>query len=50
MTRYDFMFVFDAKNANPNGDPDMGNTPRMDPEEIPMPGTCRELIRKQEKA
>lgn len=21
MTRYDFMFVFDAKNANPNGDP-----------------------------
>ena len=32
MTRYDFMFVFDAKNANPNGDPDAGNMPRIDPE------------------
>ena len=32
MTRYDFMSVFDAKNANPNGDPDAGNMPRIDPE------------------
>lgn len=32
MNRYDFMFVFDAKNANPNGDPDAGNMPRIDPE------------------
>ena len=29
MTRYDFMFVFDAKNANPNGDPLNGNRPRI---------------------
>jgi len=32
MNRYDFIFVFDAKNANPNGDPDAGNMPRIDPE------------------
>lgn len=32
MNRYDFMFVFDARNANPNGDPDAGNMPRIDPE------------------
>lgn len=30
--RYDFMFFIDATNCNPNGDPDMGNTPRIDPE------------------
>ncbi len=32
MNRYDFVFIFDAKNANPNGDPDAGNMPRIDPE------------------
>ncbi len=32
MNRYDFVFIFDAKNANPNGDPDAGNLPRTDPE------------------
>lgn len=32
MTRYDFMFLFDVKDANPNGDPDAGNLPRIDPE------------------
>lgn len=32
MNRYDFVFVFDAKDANPNGDPDAGNLPRVDPE------------------
>lgn len=32
MNRYDFIFVFDAKDANPNGDPDAGNLPRVDPE------------------
>lgn len=32
MNRYDFVFVFDVKNANPNGDPDAGNMPRIDPE------------------
>jgi len=32
MNRYDFVFIFDAKDANPNGDPDAGNLPRVDPE------------------
>lgn len=30
--RYDFIFIFDVKDGNPNGDPDAGNLPRMDPE------------------
>ncbi|GAB5467946.1 MAG: type I-C CRISPR-associated protein Cas7/Csd2 [Rhodospirillales bacterium] len=30
--RYDFVLVFDVENGNPNGDPDAGNLPRMDPE------------------
>lgn len=30
--RYDFVFLFDIHNGNPNGDPDAGNMPRMDPE------------------
>ena len=30
--RYDFVFLFDVKNGNPNGDPDAGNSPRLDPE------------------
>lgn len=30
--RYDFVFLFDAHDANPNGDPDAGNLPRLDPE------------------
>lgn len=30
--RYDFIFLFDIKNGNPNGDPDSGNAPRVDPE------------------
>jgi len=32
MNRYDFVFIFDVKDANPNGDPDAGNLPRIDPE------------------
>lgn len=28
--RYDFIFLFDIKNGNPNGDPDNGNMPRVD--------------------
>jgi len=32
MNRYDFVFLFDVKDANPNGDPDAGNLPRIDPE------------------
>ena len=30
--RYEFMYYVSCVNCNPNGDPDMGNTPRMDPE------------------
>jgi CRISPR-associated protein Csd2 len=30
--RYDFVFLFDVKDGNPNGDPDAGNSPRIDPE------------------
>lgn len=30
--RYDFVFFFDVKDGNPNGDPDAGNLPRIDPE------------------
>ena len=32
MKRYDFIFVFDVTDANPNGDPDAGNLPRIDAE------------------
>lgn len=32
MNRFDFVYLFDAKDANPNGDPDAGNLPRVDPE------------------
>lgn len=30
--RYDFVLFFDVENGNPNGDPDAGNMPRIDPE------------------
>ncbi|MHB8369701.1 MAG: type I-C CRISPR-associated protein Cas7/Csd2 [Leptospirales bacterium] len=30
--RYDFVLAFDVKDGNPNGDPDAGNLPRVDPE------------------
>lgn len=30
--RHDFVFLFDVKDGNPNGDPDAGNLPRIDPE------------------
>ncbi|MEG1447290.1 MAG: type I-C CRISPR-associated protein Cas7/Csd2 [Ruthenibacterium sp.] len=30
--RYEFVIVFDVENGNPNGDPDAGNMPRIDPE------------------
>ena len=32
LNRYDFVLFFDVSNGNPNGDPDAGNLPRMDPE------------------
>lgn len=31
--RYDFIYLFDVADGNPNGDPDAGNLPRMDPED-----------------
>ena len=31
-SRYDFILLFDVKDANPNGDPDAGNLPRIDAE------------------
>ncbi|MBA4357473.1 MAG: type I-C CRISPR-associated protein Cas7/Csd2 [Desulfovibrio sp.] len=30
--RYEFVLLFDVENGNPNGDPDAGNMPRIDPE------------------
>jgi CRISPR-associated protein Csd2 len=32
--RYEFVYLFDCENGNPNGDPDAGNTPRLDPEDM----------------
>jgi len=32
--RYEFLYLFDCENGNPNGDPDAGNSPRIDPEEM----------------
>ena len=31
--RYDFIFLFDVKDGNPNGDPDQANLPRVDVED-----------------
>jgi CRISPR-associated protein Csd2 len=36
--RYDFVFLFDCQDGNPNGDPDAENRPRVDPE------TCQGLV------
>jgi CRISPR-associated protein Csd2 len=32
--RYEFFYLFDCENGNPNGDPDAGNSPRVDPEDM----------------
>jgi len=32
--RYEFLFLFDCENGNPNGDPDAGNAPRVDPQDM----------------
>lgn len=32
MNRFDFIYLFDVRDANPNGDPDAGNLPRVDAE------------------
>ncbi|MCS7069596.1 MAG: type I CRISPR-associated protein Cas7, partial [Meiothermus sp.] len=31
--RYEFLLFFDVQDGNPNGDPDSGNAPRVDPED-----------------
>src|ERR1700687_2778833 len=31
--RYEFAFLYDCKNGNPNGDPDNANAPRIDPQD-----------------
>ena len=33
--RYEFLFYIQCRNGNPNGDPDMGNCPRPDPQDQP---------------
>lgn len=35
--RYEFIYYLACTNANPNGDPDMGNTPRIDPGDLAGP-------------
>jgi CRISPR-associated protein Csd2 len=32
--RYEFLCLFDCENGNPNGDPDAGNAPRLDPQDM----------------
>lgn len=32
--RYEFLYFFDCVNGNPNGDPDSGNAPRVDPQDM----------------
>jgi CRISPR-associated protein Csd2 len=32
--RYDFVYLFDIKDGNPNGDPDAANAPRIDPQDM----------------
>jgi CRISPR-associated protein Csd2 len=32
--RYEFLFLFDCENGNPNGDPDADNMPRLDPQDM----------------
>ncbi len=32
VNRYEFVYLFDVENGNPNGDPDAGNMPRVDPQ------------------
>ncbi|MFH1136847.1 MAG: type I-C CRISPR-associated protein Cas7/Csd2 [Pseudomonadota bacterium] len=32
--RHEFLFLFDCENGNPNGDPDSGNAPRVDPQDL----------------
>ena len=34
LTRFDLVLAFDCQDGNPNGDPDAGNMPRVDPETL----------------
>jgi len=43
--RHDFVYLFDVLNGNPNGDPDAGNLPRLDPET--MHGLVTDVCRKR---
>jgi len=40
--RHDVMVLFDVVNGNPNGDPDAGNLPRIDP--TTNKGLCRMFV------
>ena len=42
--RYEFIYYVACTDANPNGDPDMGNTPRVDPQ--PCRDTFQMYLRK----
>lgn len=43
--RYDFVLLFDVRDGNPNGDPDAGNLPRIDPET--MQGLVSDVAQKR---
>ena len=43
--RHDFVLIFDVTDGNPNGDPDAGNLPRVDPET--MQGLVTDVCRKR---
>ena len=46
-SRCDFVYFFDITDGNPNGDPDAGNLPRLDPET--GQGLVTDWYRKQER-
>lgn len=33
-SRYEFLYFVECINGNPNGDPDAGNSPRIDPQDM----------------
>ena len=43
--RYEFIYYVSCTNCNPNGDPDMGNTPRVDPQT--MQGYITDVVTKR---
>ena len=40
--RHDFVLLFDVQDGNPNGDPDAGNLPRVDPETMQGLHLCQD--------